>query len=54
MDAGMLTATGQFVAERDGPLEGSGAVVLQSSVARANVPLRIHGTLPDLTAVGHK
>lgn len=54
MDAGMVTATGQFVAGRDGLVEGHLVVVLQSSVARANVPLRIHGTLPDLTAVGQK
>lgn len=54
MDAGVVTASGQFVAERDGRLEGSMAVVLQSSVARTNVPLRVYGTLPDLTAVGLK
>ena len=54
MDAGMLTATGQFVAERDGRVEGSMSVVLQSSVSRTNVPIRIYGTLPDLTAVGRK
>lgn len=54
MDAGMVTATGQFVAERDGQVEGSMSVVLQSSVSRTNVPVRVYGTLPDLTAVGHK
>lgn len=54
MDAGMVTAVGQFVAERDGHLEGNMVVALQSSVARTNVPVRIFGMLPDLTAVGHK
>lgn len=54
MDAGMVTAAGQFVAERDGQLEGNMVVALQSSVARTNVPVRIFGVLPDLTAAGHK
>lgn len=55
MDAGMLTASGQFAADRDGhQLDGNLTVVLQSSVARANIPIRIFGTLPDLTAAGHK
>jgi hypothetical protein len=54
MDAGMVTATGQFVAERNGQVEGGMSVVLQSSVSRTNVPVRVYGTLPDLTAVGHK
>jgi hypothetical protein len=54
MDAGMVTASGQFVAERDGQVEGGMSVVLQSSVSRTDVPVRVYGTLPDLTAVGHK
>lgn len=54
MDAGMLTATGQFSAERDGRVEGNMAVTLQSSVSKTNVPVRIYGTLPDLTVIGRK
>lgn len=54
IDAGVVTATGQFVAERDGHLEGNMSVVLQSSVSRTSVPVRVYGTLPDLTAVGRK
>ncbi len=54
MEAGMVTATGQFVAGREGQVEGSMAVTLQTSVSSLNVPVRIFGTLPDLTAVGRK
>jgi hypothetical protein len=54
MDAGMVTAQGQFVAGRDGQVDGSVTVTLQTSVSSMTVPLRIAGTLPDLTAVGRK
>ncbi len=54
MEAGMVTAAGQFVAGREGQVEGSMAVTLQTSVSSLNVPVRIFGTLPDLTAVGRK
>ena len=54
MEAGMVTATGQFVAGREGQVEGSMAVTLQTSVSSLNVPVRIFGALPDLTAVGRK
>lgn len=54
MDAGMVTAQGQFVAGRDGQVDGSVTVTLQTSVSSMTVPLRIAGILPDLTAVGRK
>lgn len=54
MDAGMVTASGQFSAGRDGPVEGSMVVTLQTSVSSLNVPVRIYGNLPDLTVVGRK
>lgn len=54
MDAGMVTAVGQFAAGRDGQVDGSMAVTLQTSVAKMNVPVHIYGTLPDLTAVGRR
>lgn len=50
MDAGMVTAIGQFVAERNGQVEGSMAVTLQSSVSSQHAAVRVYGTLPDLSA----
>lgn len=54
MDAGMVSATGQFAAGRDGEVEGGMTVTLQSSVNSMTVPLRIFGVLPDLTVAGRK
>lgn len=54
MEAGMVTASGQFVAGRDGQVDGSMAVTLQTSVSSVRVPVHIYGTLPDLTAIGRK
>ncbi len=54
MDAGMVSASGQFIAGRDGQVEGGMTVTLQSSVSSTTVPLRIFGILPDLTTVGRK
>lgn len=54
MDAGMVTAAGQFAAGRDGQVEGNMTVTLQTSVARMNVPVHVYGVLPDLTAVGRQ
>lgn len=54
LDAGMMTGSGQFVADRHGQVEGSMAMALQTSVASVQAPVRIYGTLPDLTAVSRK
>lgn len=54
MDAGMVTAVGQFAAGRDGQVDCTMAVTLQTSVAKMNVPVHVYGTLPDLTAVGRR
>lgn len=54
MDAGMVTAAGQFTAGRDGQVDGNMAVTLQTSVAKMNVPVHVYGTLPDLTGVGRQ
>ncbi|MCG2577623.1 hypothetical protein LZ012_11525 [Dechloromonas sp. XY25] len=54
MDAGMVTAAGQFVAGRDGQVDGNMAVTLQTSVAKMNVPVHVYGSLPDLIAVGQR
>ena len=50
----MVSASGQFIAGRDGQVEGGMTVTLQSSVSSTIVPLRIFGILPDLTTVGRK
>lgn len=54
MDAGMVTAVGQFVSSRDGQVEGNMAVTLQTSVSSVHAPVRIFGTLPDLSATTRK
>lgn len=54
MDAGMVTAVGQFVSSRDGQVEGNMAVTLQTSVSTVHAPVRIFGTLPDLSATAQK
>jgi hypothetical protein len=54
MDAGMVTAQGQFVAEPNGLVDANINVTLQTSVSSMTVPVRITGNLPDLTAVGRK
>lgn len=54
MDAGMVTAVGQFISSRDGQVEGSMAVTLQTSVSSVHAPVRVFGTLPDLSATTRK
>ncbi|MBS1139682.1 MAG: hypothetical protein H6R13_1135 [Proteobacteria bacterium] len=54
MDAGMVTAVGQFVSSRDGLVEGNMAVTLQTSVSTVHAPVRVFGTLPDLSATTRK
>lgn len=54
MDAGMMTATGQFIANRNGQVEGLMAVTMQTSVSSVRAPIRIYGNLPDLAATTNK
>lgn len=54
MDAGMVTANGHFVAERNGQVDGTMAVTLQSSVSSQRAAVRVIGVLPDLTATASK
>lgn len=54
MDAGMVTATGQFNSPRNGEVEASMAVTMQTSVASQNASVRIYGVLPDLSATTRK
>lgn len=51
MSAGMVTATGQFSAPADHPLEASLQVTMQTSVSMARTQVRVSGMLPDLSAV---
>lgn len=51
MSAGMVTASGQFSAPADRPLEAGLLVTMQTSVATTRTPLRISGVLPNLSAV---
>ncbi|MGE5472538.1 MAG: AsmA-like C-terminal region-containing protein [Bacteroidota bacterium] len=54
MSAGMVTASGQFVASRGRPLEASLLVTMQTSVASVRTPVRLSGRLPQLSAVSGK
>lgn len=54
MDAGMVTAVGQFSSARNGEVEGSMSVTMQTSVASQNTSVRIYGVLPDLSATTRK
>lgn len=54
MDAGMVTAVGQFNSPRDGQVEGNMAVTMQTSVSSQNASVRVFGTLPDLSATTRK
>jgi hypothetical protein len=54
MDAGMVTASGHFVGERTGQVEGSMAVTLQTSVSSQRAAVHIFGVLPNLTATANK
>lgn len=52
MSAGLMTASGQFVASRDGRVEANAMVSIHMSTLTRQVPVRISGVLPDLTVVG--
>jgi hypothetical protein len=54
MDAGMVTAVGQFNSGRNGQVDGNMAVTLQTSVSSQNASVRVFGTLPDLSATTRK
>lgn len=52
LDAGMMTAAGQFAVGRDRVVDGSLMVGIKTSVSSLRVPVRISGVLPDLVASG--
>lgn len=54
MDAGMVTAGGEFIATTGGTVSGTAMVTMQTSVSTVRVPVRISGTLPDLDAASSK
>lgn len=54
MDAGMVTAVGQFTSGRNGQVDGNMAVTMQTSVSSQNASVHIFGTLPDLSATTRK
>lgn len=51
MTAGMVTASGQFQAGRDGVVDGTLTVTMQTSVSTIRTPVRVSGELPDLSAL---
>lgn len=54
MDAGMMTAVGQFNSGRDGQVDGNMAVTMQTSVSKQNGAVHISGMLPNLSAATRK
>lgn len=52
MSAGMVGASGQFVAAAERPVDGSLVVTMQTSVATMRTPVRVGGPLSNLAAVG--
>jgi hypothetical protein len=54
MDAGMMTAAGQFSSNRNGQVDGTMSVTLQTSVSSQNGLVRVYGILPDLSATTKK
>ena len=54
MSAGMMTASGQFVATRAGQVDGNLNVSIKTSVSNLRLPMQVSGVLPELTAVSGK
>lgn len=48
MDAGMMIATGQFLARRDQSLDANLTVVMQTSVSSVRAPVRLSGKLSEI------
>jgi uncharacterized protein involved in outer membrane biogenesis len=54
LDAGVMTASGQFLADRDLQIDGNLTVGFGGSTSTPRIPIRISGTLPDLLTVAGK
>lgn len=50
LNAGMFTAAGQFVANRERQVDSNLLVTMQTSVSSLTLPIRVSGTLPNLQA----
>lgn len=48
MEAGLVSAQGRFVADRENKVDGQFDVAITSSVAGVRMPLKVSGALPDL------
>ena len=54
LDAGMVVASGQFSATPEQRVDAVLTVTMQTSVAIQRLPVRVSGTLPDLTTMGSR
>lgn len=54
LDAGMVVANGQFTAMPDLRVDAALTVTMQTSVAIQRLPVRVSGTLPDLSTMGRR
>jgi len=54
LSAGMMTATGQFVASHERQVNSDLTVGIRTSASNLRVPVRVSGVLPDLVAVSGK
>jgi len=54
INAGLFTATGNFVATRDRQVDGNLTATMQTSASLRTIPLKVSGTLPNLQAVSQR
>jgi uncharacterized protein involved in outer membrane biogenesis len=54
LDAGMVVANGQFSATPDQRVDADLSVTMKTSVAIQRLPVRVSGTLPDLSTIGSR
>ncbi len=54
LSAGVVNGIGHFTVTREGQVDGQMDVTVQTSVSSQYTPVRIYGTLPELTAVSKK
>lgn len=54
LDAGMVIASGQFSATPDQRVDAALTVTMQTSVAIQRLPVKVSGTLPDLSTIGSR
>jgi hypothetical protein len=54
LDAGMVVANGQFSTTPDQRVDADLSVTMKTSVAIQRLPVRVSGTLPDLSTIGSR